>query len=312
MRNHELRAASKATFALLLALAAPLLLAAPHFSDWSPPVNLGPSINSGFNDTAPALSKDGLSLFFTSGRPGGLGGNDIWVSQRSSRQDPWSAPVNLGPTVNTAYNEDVPSFSRDMHSMYFNSDRPGGYGLRDIWISERAHTSDDFAWETPVNAGPGVNSSATDAGAGYLANEDVGIPLLYFGSTRTGGLGQSDIYVSAQAYDGSWGPAVMVPELSSPSDDQRPSVRFDGLELVLQSTRPVSVGLVDVWVSTRQTPLDDWSAPVNLGATVNSAQADQQAFISSDRETLIFGSTRPGGSGNLDLYMTTRKKDPHH
>ena len=124
MRSLKSRAASKATFALLITLAAPLLLAAPRFSDWSPPVNLGPSINSDFNDAGPALSKDGLSLFFSSGRPGGMGGNDIWVSQRASREDPWSEPVNLGPTVNTAFNEDVPSFSRDMHTMYFNSDRP--------------------------------------------------------------------------------------------------------------------------------------------------------------------------------------------
>jgi WD40 repeat protein len=309
MRNHGSRIASKVTFAMLLAS---LLLAAPRFSEWSPPVNLGPSINSAFSDAGAALSKDGLSLFFTSGRPGGMGGNDIWVSHRSSPEDPWAEPVNLGPTVNTAFNEDVPSFSRDMHSMYFNSDRPGGFGSRDIWISRRANTGDDFAWEEPVNAGPGVNSSASDAGASYLENEEGGTPLLYFGSARPGGPGQSDIYVSAQAADGSWGPARLVPELSSPLDDARPSVRFDGLELFLQSNRPGSLGLTDIWVSTRRTTLDDWSAPVNLGATVNGALVEQQAFISSDRETLFFTSNRPGGLGNNDLYMTTREKDPHH
>ena len=308
MRTHESRSSVRAIFVLLLGLAASLLLAAPPVSEWSPPVNLGPSINSAFNDAAPALSKDGLSLYFTSGRPGGMGGNDIWVSQRSSREDPWSEPVNLGPTVNTAFNEDAPSFSRDMHTMYFNSDRPGGFGLRDIWISERAHTGDDLAWEEPVNAGPGVNSSAGDTGAGYLENEDVGTPLLYFGSTRSGGPGLSDIYVSAQAADGSWGPAVLVPELSSPLDDQRPNVRFDGLELFLFSNRPGGAGLTDVWVSTRETNVGPWSAPVNLGPTVNSPFNDQQAFISSDRETLLFASNRPSGLGNLDLYMTTRDK----
>lgn len=312
MRTHASRFVSKTAFILLLALAASVLPAAPRYSEWSPPVNLGPSINSAFNDAGPALSKDGLSLFFASGRPGGMGGNDIWVSQRASREDPWSEPVNLGSTVNTAFNEDVPSFSRDMHSMFFNSDRPGGFGLRDIWISERAHTGDDLGWGEPVNAGPGVNSSATDAGASYLENEEVGAPLLYFGSTRPGGPGQSDIYVSAKAADGSWGPAVLVPELSSPLDDQRPNVRFDGLEMALQSNRPGSVGLTDLWVSTRQTTLDDWSTAVNLGAAVNHAQADQAAFFASDRETLFFASNRPGGLGNLDLYMTTRKKNPQH
>jgi hypothetical protein len=118
--------------------------------------------------------------------------------------------------------------------------------------------------------------------------------------------------VSTQVADGSWEPAVLVPELSSPLNDQRPSVRFDGLELFLFSNRPGSAGPNDIWVSTRRTTLDTWSVPVNLGATVNSSAVDQQAFMSSDRETLFFASNRPGGLGNLDLYMTTREKNPRN
>lgn len=169
---------------------------------------------------------------------------------------------------------------------------------------------DDFGWEEPVNAGPGINSSSIDIGAGYLENEEAGSPLLYFGSTRPGGPGPVDIYVSAQAADGSWGPAVLVPELSSPLSDQRPNIRFDGLELFLHSNRPGGLGLFDLWVSTRQTTLDAWSAPLNLGATVNSPHGEQNAFISSDRKTLFFASNRPGGVGGFDLYMTTREKNP--
>ena len=294
---------------LVLALGAARLLAAPGFSEWSAPVNLGPTVNSGANDAGPALSKDGLSLYFQSNRTGGFGGNDIWVTQRASREDAWGAPVNLGPTINTAANEDAPAFSRDGHTMFFNSDRTGSFGMRDIYIARRTHTDDDFGWEEPVNAGPAVNSAAMDAGPSYLANEEAGTPLLYFGSTRLGGV--YDIYVSAQAADGSWGSAVLVPELSSPQSDQRPSVRFDGLELFLHSDRPGGVGLADLWASTRETTLDPWSAPVNLGATVNSTSVDQQPFITSDRETLFFASDRPGGVGTLDIYVTTRERNPH-
>src|SRR5438094_2034509 len=148
--NHGSRITSKAIFALLLALGASGLLAAPSFSEWSPPVTLGPTINTGFIDAGPALSKDGLSLYFNSDRPGGFGGNDIWVSQRATREDAWGEPVNLGPTINSAANEDAPSFSRDGHTMYFNSDRAGGFGLRAIYISRRANTHDDFVWKEPV------------------------------------------------------------------------------------------------------------------------------------------------------------------
>src|SRR6185436_20973848 len=81
--------------------------ASPGFSDWSTPVNLGPLINSAFNDIGPALSKDGLSLYFYSNRPGGFGGLDIWVSQRASDEDAWGSPINLGPVINTSATEGV-------------------------------------------------------------------------------------------------------------------------------------------------------------------------------------------------------------
>src|SRR5204863_9739551 len=197
---------------------------------------------------------------------------------------------------------------RAMHTMYVNSDRAGGFRLSDSYKPQRERTHDIFGWAGTVDARPGVNSAPTDAGVSFLENEETGVPMLYFGSSRLAGL--FDIYVSAQAADGSWGPAVLVPELSSPLNEQRPSVRFDGLELFLDSDRLGGFGLRDLWVSTRETSLDPWSAPVNLGATVNSTFNDQQPFIASDRETLFFASDRTGGLGNLDIYMTTREKNP--
>src|SRR5207253_3072207 len=66
-------------------------------STWSEPVNLGPIVNTSSDDSEPALSPDGLSLYFSSSRPGGFGPNNIWVSQRASLNDPWGRPQNLGP-----------------------------------------------------------------------------------------------------------------------------------------------------------------------------------------------------------------------
>src|SRR5262245_29824168 len=129
-----------------------------HYTDWSTPVNLGPTVNSASANGGPALSKDGLSLYFYSNRPGGLGGTDIWVSQRKSGDDEWGAPQNLGPTINTAAEETAPAFSRDGHWMFFTSTGPGGFGSADIWASWRPHTHDDFGWQTPINLGAGVNS----------------------------------------------------------------------------------------------------------------------------------------------------------
>jgi WD40-like Beta Propeller Repeat len=280
---------------------------AQKYSDWSAPVNLGPVINSAFNDQQPAISKNGLSLYFASARPGGLGGFDIYVSQRASVDDPWGSPANLGPTVNTASNEGNPAFSRDEHLMFFQSDRPGGLGLIDIWVSYREHTHDDFDWQPGVNLGAGVNTAAGDQAPSYFENDEPGVPQLYFASDRPGGLGALDIYMSEQTAGGSFGPAVLVTELSSPRGDSRPSIRHDGLEIFFQSNRVGSIGLSnDLWVATRESTLDVWSTPVNLGDTINTTFAEQNPYLSSDGKTLFFASDRPGGFGSTDLYMSTR------
>ena len=282
---------------------------AQKYSDWSAPVNLGPVINSAFNDQQPAISKDGLSLYFSSPRPGGLGSFDIYVSQRASVDDSWGSPVNLGPTVNTIFDEGNPAFSRDEHLMFFQSKRPGGFGGIDIWVSQREHTHDDFDWQPAVNLGPGVNSAADDNGPSYFENEEDGAPQLYFGSSRSGGLGAADIYLSEQMADGSFGPAVLVVELSSPLVENRPSIRHDGLEIFFQSNRIGSIGVnQDLWVATRESTLEAWSTPVNLGNTINTTFLEQNPYLSSDGKTLFFASDRPGGFGGPDLYMSTRTK----
>lgn len=279
--------------------------AAPRYSEWTEPVNLGPVVNSPYIDAGPAISRDGLSLFFNSTRPGGFGKQDIWVTQRASVDAPWGAPTNIGAAVNSADFEAVPALSRDEHWLFFNSNRPGSVGSNDLWASYRRHTNDDFGWEPPVNLGPTVNSPALDVGAGYFENEEPGPPLLFFGSDRPGGAVQPDIYVSALTQNG-WGPPVPVAELNTPAGEYRPSVRFDGLEIFFHSDRAPSFGGFDLWVATRDTLADLWSEPTNLGPVVNGTSSDQQPYIASDRQTLYFVSNRAGGSGDLDLYVTTR------
>jgi len=284
---------------------------AQKYSDWSAPVNLGPVINSGFFDYHTYVSKNGLSLFFGSDRPGGFSDPnedqaDIYVSHRASIHDPWGTPVNLGPTVNSAFGDGRPSLSRDEHFMFFQSNRPGGPGGgADIWVSWRPHTHDDFGWQMPVNLGEGVNSDAIDAGPTYFEN-DGGAPQLYFNSFR---FGTSDIFLSELLDDGSFGPAQLVPELSSPMVDAQPSIRHDGLEIFFHSNREGSLGL-DLWVATRESTLDPWSTPVNLGGAVNTIYDERFPFVSSDGETLYFTSGRPGGFGDSawNLYMSTRTK----
>jgi hypothetical protein len=282
--------------------------AGPHFTGWSAPVNLGTTINTTAMESGPALSKDGLSLYFYSDRPGGFGATDIWVSQRQSVDDAWGAPENLGSTINSVSTDIVPAFSRDGHWMFFASARPGGFGGQDIWASWRPHIHDDFGWQAPTNLGANVNSASNDNGVGYFENDDAGAPQLYFGSNRPGGPGVVDLYLSELQADGSWGPATVIPELSSTATENRPNIRHDGLEIFFYSDRAGGLGSIDLWVASRDTVLAPWSTPVNVGAPVDTSFTELHPYLAANAETLFFSSNRTGSFGNLDLYVTTRAK----
>ena len=292
---------------------------APVWSAWSAPVNLGAVVNSRYNDNHPAISKDGLSLYVTSGRPGGVNGDnllqveEIWVSRRASRDAAWGRPVNLGPVINAiGSNTGSPTFTPDGHRMYLHSNRSGGCGMADLYVARRQDKRDDFGWEPPENLGCVVNGPFNDNGPTYFEDETTGITTLYFTSTRPGGPGDFDMYASTRVGDDSeFGPAVLVPELSGPGRDTRTAIRRDGLEIFLSSDvggRVGGIGSQDIWVSTRATTLDAWSQPLNLGSTVNSTAFDGAPALSFDGTTLYFFSERSGGFGKRDLYVTTRHR----
>jgi hypothetical protein len=283
-------------------------------------VNLGPPLNTTAEESAPALSDDGNSLYFNR-NPNLAEDNDedLYVSNRM-RRGPWGDPVPL-MTVNTpTANERNATLSRDGLLLFFSSDRPGGVGGLDLYVSRRTDRTDDQGWSTPVNLGPTVNSPQGDVGPAYVEDE-AGSTVLYFTSTRPApaGFGAADIYKSIQGADGSFGPPAVVPELSSPSGDARPAIRVDGLELILHSNRPGPPpscpadspnpsGGQDLWVSTRAAVTDSWTCPVNLGSVLNSSANDLQADLSDDAEELFFSSNRqPGGLGSDDLWMTKRE-----
>jgi hypothetical protein len=316
-RLAERRAITGALF-LTAALLSSHSYAERKYSDWGPAVNLGCTVNSPAQDLGPAISKDGLSLYFGSARaaPDAQGGLDLYVSQRPSEDGPWGPPRNLGPVVNTPLTDNIPSLSRDGHWIFFNSNRAGGVGDVDLWAAFREDIHDDFAWGAPFNLGRGVNSAGFDAGAGFFENDDGGTPLLFFGRGTSQATQETttDIFVSELQADGTFGPARLIPELSSPTGDQRPIIRFDGLEIFFTSNRPGStpdaLGNLtrDIWVASRNSVNEPWGTPEKLGPTVNTGFAEVQAYLSADGRTLFFSSDRPGGCGGGDLYMSTRAK----
>lgn len=275
-------------------------------SAWSEPVNLGPVVNSTAGDNNPTLSPDELSLYFASDRPGGLGGTDIWVARRASPGAPWDSPVHLGAPVSSPSADGAPVLSADGHLLFIHSNRPGGSGANDIWVARRADPNDDAAWEAPVNLGADVNTPDEEQAPAYVQSENGG--TLYFNRGNQI-VSQSDLYRAVVKHNGeTGGPATAVIELNDPTaNDAGSTVRADGREILFFSARAGGFGGTDIWMSTRQTVNDPWSAPVNWeGPPFNTGAAEQQPDLSHDGRTLLFSSTRPGGSGTTDIWMSTR------
>ena len=282
------------------------------FTEWSAPVNLGSDVNSTYSEAGTYISRDGLSLYFGSRRPGGMGPVntfDIWVSHRQSPDSPWGSPLNVGPMVNTANNEQTPMLSIDGHRLYFARDGVGGYGSQDLYVSRRQHQWEDTGWREPVNLGPGVNTTSEESGPSLIEDDETGVLTLYFSSTRASGMGYEDIYVST-AYPGEpFGLAVLEGFLSGPFRDVRPFLQREGLEVYFDSNRPGSLGsAVDLWSSSRESVWVPWSDPVRLPEPINSTAVDARPVVSFDGTELYFHSNRPGGIGANDIWVCTRTK----
>lgn len=283
------------------------------FTEWAPVEHLPPPINSEFDDQAPILSKDEKTLYFTSNRPGGSGGEDIWVSTRKNRNSAWRTPVNLGPTVNSPGIERLRSFTPDGKVLLFMSDRKGSAGLTDIWAISRENVNDDTSWSEPVNLGPTINSANAEVAAKYLFDDSGHVRKLFFTGVRPEGFGGPDIYES-NISRGEFEQPVNIFELNSASVETCFWVRDDGLELIFISNRPELTGDLaynELWVATRDSVYDSWSAPEKLGPNVNAAgYQDVNPSLSFDGRTMLFASKRPGGlsPGKFDIYLTTRRR----
>jgi hypothetical protein len=230
----------------------------------------------------------------------GNGGDEQEVPRPQSACGIPPATAFASPTVVTAVNsvgyDASPEVTNGQLSLYLHSDRLGGYGSFDIYVSDRADPTDE--WGTPENLGSNINSDSDDRAPTVSSD---GLTLI-FASDRGGDL---DLYTSTRSsVNDAWSPATnMGTTINSTDIDSGPSLSEDGLTLVFFSGRPGGTGLHDLYMSTRASSMDAWSAPTDLGATVNSDVLDVAPDISCDGLRIYFHSNR---NGNLDIWLTER------
>jgi hypothetical protein len=289
---------------------------AMQFSPWSTAQKIdeiagnNADLNTAYLDGCPIQSPDGLSLYMASNRPGGKGGLDIWVATRSSRTDPWGVPANLPEPINSASDDFCPTPLHDGRLLFVSRRVVVGVtcGLGDIYFARHnpAHGWSDT--EHLACAPDGPNSAHDEQGPSFVQG------LLYFSRSSLPPGNTGELFVSAKRGDMTFGPAAAIDELNEAgANDIQPNVRKDGREIVFSSNRSGGAGSQDIWTATRANVEDPWSAPVNLGASVNTSLGESRPALSWNAEQLLFGRAGPagggeGGTGASDIYVTTRER----
>lgn len=154
---------------------------------WEEPKSIGENINTKYHESSASLSFDEKTLFFVSDQPGGFGQHDIYVSYWDEEAKQWGKPENLGPTINTEFEEKGVFFHPDNKTLYFSSNGHNNMGGLDIFKTER---DEDGNWSKPENIGYPINTPDDDIYFVVTGNER----YAYYSSFREDGFGEKDIY----------------------------------------------------------------------------------------------------------------------
>ncbi|MHB1921632.1 MAG: OmpA family protein [Chitinophagaceae bacterium] len=207
---------------------------------WSKAVNIGPPVNTPYNEGSGHISQDGRFLLYAGcNLPDGLGSCDIYYSVRSPSG--WSPPQNIGPPINTRYWDTQPCLSSDNKDLYFVSNRPGGYGGSDIYVS---HLLPDGHWGNPENLGPNINTPGDETTPFIHADNQT----LYFASNGWPGIGNVDLFYSRKTPDGGWSrPVNLGYPINTIDHDGSLFVGSDGKTAIFASDRADSRGQLDLY-----------------------------------------------------------------
>jgi hypothetical protein len=262
--------------------------------------NLGPVINSEYDDHSPCLLPDENTLIFTSRRKGSTGGNltddgrffeDIYISVKEG--DKWGTPQKISPLINTEYHEASICLSPDGTELYIYKD---DYGVGNIYVSYKDENNN---WTKPEKLEPQISSSANETHATISADNN----MIIFSSDRAGGFGGKDLYCSLKLPNGNWGiPRNLGPNINTPYDEDGPFLMPDGSTLYFSSKGHNTIGGYDLFVSELQED-GTWGPPKNLGYPINTTDDEVYFYVSADEKRAYFSSIREDSYGGKDIYV---------
>ncbi len=256
------------------------------------------AINSKYDEFLPTLTANGDLLLFTSNRNGH---EDIFIARKKDGE--WDKVSSIGNAINTPRNEGMAKFTVCGRQIYFSAcaweNVKGGC---DIYMAEY-DTKDEII--DKVEPAKGLNSEFWDSQPSISCDGKT----MYFASSREGGLGGTDIWMSQLQDNGIWGPPINLgPTINTIGDEEAPFIAPDGVSLYFASDGHPGLGESDIFKSYRRDN-GTWTTPANLGESINSPFREAGIVVSPDGTIAYFSSARPSGKGGLDLYQSSLRAE---
>ena len=264
-------------------------------------INLGPSINSQYQDYVPVVSADGQHLYFTSRRPETTGGEkdpngeyyeDIYTSTKANGK--WGKALSVGAPLNSELHDATVNLSADGNALLIfrtNENLTGG----DLYLSELGEIDN---WKTPVKLGTNVNTSYQEPSACLSADGNT----LLFSSNRPDGYGGKDLYYCKKLPTGNWGlPRNCGPNINTEFDEDAPFLTPDSKRLYFASNGHSTIGGYDIFFTDK----DDkgvWTFAENMGYPINTVHDDLFFSLAAEGRSGYYSSEKEGGFGMQDIY----------
>jgi Tol biopolymer transport system component len=272
--------------------------------------NLGPNVNSEYDDGAPQITADGKTLYFTSRRPDTKGGgvdpntglyyDDIYSSTWNDETNSWNLATNVDE-LNTPGQDAVLGISPDGNTIFVYRNVPKVTGSGDIYISTKKA---DGKWQIPKALPKPINTSFFEGSCSLSPDGN----YLYFVSERNGGYGNGDIWKSKRIGKNAWGkPVNLGPPINTIGDEMSVFMYPDGKTLFFSSNGHNTMGGYDIFMSQMRKD-STWTDPINLGYPINTTKDEKTFTMTADGKKAYITSNKDNGLGGYDIYEVDMSK----